>query len=60
MPRRRCAAQILRSVPLRDRAVLLRFGLDLDDPAAAALFVEGVRVADELIAEELRREAELS
>jgi hypothetical protein len=39
--------------------VLLRFGLDLDDPAAAAPFVEGVRVADELIAEEVRREAEL-
>ncbi|AUX21409.1 uncharacterized protein SOCEGT47_018930 [Sorangium cellulosum] len=40
------------------RAGLLRLGLDLEDPALARLFVEGVRVADELIAEEAARDAE--
>ncbi|MGK4006336.1 hypothetical protein WMF31_27195 [Sorangium sp. So ce1036] len=58
MPRRRPAAQILREVPPRVRAGLLRLGLDPDDPAQARLFVEGVRVADELIAEEATRDAE--
>ncbi|WP_437875156.1 hypothetical protein [Sorangium sp. So ce513] len=37
--RPRSAAEILRSVPPRDRAVMLRFGLDLDDPEDAALFL---------------------
>ncbi|WP_129346734.1 hypothetical protein [Sorangium cellulosum] len=58
MPRHRSAAQILREVPPRVRAGLLRLGLDLEDPALARLFVEGVRVADELIAEEAARDAE--
>ncbi|WP_437983733.1 hypothetical protein [Sorangium sp. So ce117] len=52
MPRLRSSAEILRAVPPRDRAVLRRFGLDLEDPAQARFFVEGVRVADEFIAEE--------
>ncbi|KYF96031.1 hypothetical protein BE20_43415 [Sorangium cellulosum] len=46
MPRPRFAAEILRSVPPRDRAVLLRLGMDLDDPEAAKLCVEGVRAGD--------------
>ncbi|KYF55582.1 hypothetical protein BE08_45825 [Sorangium cellulosum] len=58
MPRRRSAAEILRSVPPRDRAVMLRLGLDLDDPEAAELFVEGVRAADASIAEQARWELE--
>ncbi|WP_129348467.1 hypothetical protein [Sorangium cellulosum] len=60
MPRRRSAAEILRSVPPRDRARLRRLDLNLDDPADAELFVQGVRVADEAIAEEARRDAERS
>ncbi|WP_437769029.1 hypothetical protein WME77_19310 [Sorangium sp. So ce764] len=54
MPRRRTDAQILRAVPPRDRAMLLRLGLNLDDPADAALFVQGVRAADEAIVEQER------
>ncbi|WP_437950702.1 hypothetical protein WME98_07705 [Sorangium sp. So ce296] len=46
MSRPRFAAESLRSVPPRDRAVLLRLGMDLDDPEAAKLFVEGVRTGD--------------
>ncbi|WP_437591509.1 hypothetical protein [Sorangium sp. So ce1000] len=57
MPRR-SAAEILRSVPPRDRAALLRAGLDLDDPADAKLFVSGVRAADASIAEQERWERE--
>ncbi|WP_441289463.1 hypothetical protein ACSRUE_01485 [Sorangium sp. KYC3313] len=52
MHRRRSAAEILRAVPPRDRATLRRFGLDLDDPAQARFFVDGVRAADESIAAE--------
>ncbi len=37
---------------------MLRLGLDLDDPEAAELFVEGVRVADDAIAEQARWERE--
>ncbi|XXY23384.1 hypothetical protein WME88_27610 [Sorangium sp. So ce216] len=58
MPRRRSAAEILRSVSPRERAFMLRFGLDLDDPEATELFVEGTRVADEAIAEQERWERE--
>ncbi|WP_437719808.1 hypothetical protein [Sorangium sp. So ce861] len=58
MPRPRSAAEILRSVPPQDRAIMLRHGLDLDDPEAAKLFVEGVRVADDAIAEQERWERE--
>ncbi|WP_438002513.1 hypothetical protein WMF26_36215 [Sorangium sp. So ce185] len=29
--------------------MMLRYGLDLDDPAHAALFVSGVRAADDAI-----------
>ncbi|WP_434042304.1 MULTISPECIES: hypothetical protein [Sorangium] len=54
----RSAAEILRSVPPRDRARMLRFGLDLDDPADAALFVSGVRAADDGIAAQERWERE--
>ncbi|WP_437894265.1 hypothetical protein [Sorangium sp. So ce124] len=39
-------------MPPRDRAVLRRFDLDLDDPGQARFFIDGVRAADELIAEE--------
>ncbi|WP_437765372.1 hypothetical protein WMF27_30315 [Sorangium sp. So ce281] len=53
---RRSAAEILRTVPPRDRAVLLYFGLDLDDPAHAEFFVEGVRAADDAIAAQQRWE----
>ncbi|WP_437596831.1 hypothetical protein WMF28_30080 [Sorangium sp. So ce590] len=52
----RHTVEILRSVPPRDRAVLLRLGLDLNDPADAELFVEGVRAADMAIAEQERWE----
>ncbi|WP_437294865.1 hypothetical protein [Sorangium sp. So ce426] len=52
------AAEILRSVPQRDRALLLRLGLDLDNPADAELFVEGVRAADDAIAAQVRWERE--
>ncbi|WP_441287765.1 hypothetical protein ACSRUE_37505 [Sorangium sp. KYC3313] len=38
----------------RDRAALLRLGLDLYDPADAALFVDGVRAADDAIAAQER------
>ncbi|HTN91947.1 MAG TPA: hypothetical protein VL242_50105 [Sorangium sp.] len=58
MPRRRPAAEILRSVPSRDCDVMLRLGLDLDDPADAELLVEGVRAADRTIAEQERWERE--
>ncbi|WP_437877811.1 hypothetical protein [Sorangium sp. So ce513] len=44
------AAERLRSVPPRDRTVMLRLGLDLDNPEAAELCVEGVRAADDAIA----------
>ncbi|MGK4000831.1 hypothetical protein [Sorangium sp. So ce1024] len=54
--RPRSAAEILRSVSPRDRAVMLRFGLDLDDPEDAALFVAGVRAADDAIADQNRWE----
>ncbi|WP_437726120.1 hypothetical protein [Sorangium sp. So ce861] len=50
----RSAAAILRCVPPRDRAMLLRLGLDLDNPAHAELFVEGVRAADDAIADQVR------
>ncbi|WP_437285504.1 hypothetical protein [Sorangium sp. So ce406] len=56
--RARSAAEILRSVPPRDRARMLRFGLDLNDPEHAALFVSGVRAADEAIAAQERWERE--
>ncbi|KYF70004.1 hypothetical protein BE04_35300 [Sorangium cellulosum] len=46
MPRPCSAAEILRSVPPRDRAVPLRLGTDLDDREAAKRFVEGVRTGD--------------
>ncbi|WP_437629609.1 hypothetical protein [Sorangium sp. So ce854] len=54
----RSAAAILRSVPPRDRAMLRRLGLDLDNPAHAELFVEGVRAADDAIADQVRWERE--
>ncbi|WP_437765336.1 hypothetical protein WMF27_30500 [Sorangium sp. So ce281] len=53
---RRSAAEILRMVPPRDRAALLRLGLDLNHPADAALFVDGVRAADDAIAAQERWE----
>ncbi|XXX73925.1 hypothetical protein WMF30_40395 [Sorangium sp. So ce134] len=56
--RDRSAAEILRSVPPRDRAKMLRFGLNLDDPADAELFVSGVRAADDAIAAQERWERE--
>jgi hypothetical protein len=43
-------------VPPRDRALLLRFGLDLNNPTDAELFVEGVRAADDAIAAQQRWE----
>ncbi|WP_437275829.1 hypothetical protein WME90_31885 [Sorangium sp. So ce375] len=49
-------AEILRMVPPRDRAALLRLGLDLNNPADAALFVSGVRAADDAIAAQERWE----
>ncbi|WP_437298895.1 hypothetical protein [Sorangium sp. So ce426] len=52
------AAEILRSVPQRDRTLLLRLGLNLDNPAHAELFVEGVRAADDAIAAQVRWERE--
>ncbi|AUX45207.1 uncharacterized protein SOCE26_066880 [Sorangium cellulosum] len=52
----RAAADILRSVPPHDRALLLQLGLDLDDPADAKLFVEGVRAAEDAIAAQMRWE----
>ncbi len=55
---RRSAAEILRSVPPHDRAMLLRLGLDLDDPGESALFISGVRAADRAIAEQERWERE--
>ncbi|AUX41130.1 uncharacterized protein SOCE26_025360 [Sorangium cellulosum] len=58
MARRRAAAELLRSVPPRDRALRLRLGLNLDNPAHAELFVEGVRAADESIADQERWERE--
>lgn len=54
----RSAAAILSSVPQRDRALLLRLGLDLDNPAHAEFFVEGVRAADDAIADQVRWERE--
>ncbi|AGP35493.1 hypothetical protein [Sorangium cellulosum] len=45
-------------MPQRDRALLLRLGLDLDNPAHAELFVEGVRAADDDIADQVRWERE--
>ncbi|WP_437997196.1 hypothetical protein WMF26_40955 [Sorangium sp. So ce185] len=54
----RSAAAILRSAPPRDRAMLLRLGVDLDNPAHAELFVEGVRSADDAIADQVRWERE--
>ncbi|WP_437733494.1 hypothetical protein [Sorangium sp. So ce1335] len=54
----RSAAAILLSVPQRDRALLLRLGLDLDNPAHAELFVEGVRAADDALADQVRWERE--
>lgn len=56
--RPRSAAEILRSVSPRDRAALLRAGLDPDDTADAELFVMGVRAADASIAEQERWERE--
>ncbi|WP_437571884.1 hypothetical protein [Sorangium sp. So ce542] len=47
-----------RTVPQRDRALLLRLGLDLDNPVHAELFVEGVRAADDAIADQVRWERE--
>ncbi|KYG02703.1 hypothetical protein BE21_54510 [Sorangium cellulosum] len=41
-----------------DRALLLRLGLDFDNPAHAAFFVEGVRAADDAIADQVRWERE--
>ncbi|WP_437533329.1 hypothetical protein WME79_06405 [Sorangium sp. So ce726] len=38
----------------RDWEALLRLGLDLYDPADAALFVDGVRAADDAIAAQER------
>ncbi|AGP39594.1 hypothetical protein [Sorangium cellulosum] len=38
--------------------MMLRYGLDLDDPAHAALFVSGVRAADDVIAAQERWERE--
>ncbi|AUX34579.1 uncharacterized protein SOCE836_067540 [Sorangium cellulosum] len=58
--RPRSAAAILRSVPPKDRLIMLRLGFDLNDPEFAALFVEGVRAADDAIAEQERWERELS
>ncbi|KYF99009.1 hypothetical protein BE18_28450 [Sorangium cellulosum] len=52
------SSEILRSIPPRDRVVMLRFGLDLDDPAHAALFVSDVRAADDAIAAQERWERE--
>ncbi|XXY52729.1 hypothetical protein WME91_16495 [Sorangium sp. So ce269] len=46
----RSAAEFLRTVPPHERARMLRFGLDLDDPAHVALFVSVVRAADDAIA----------
>ncbi|WP_437774904.1 hypothetical protein [Sorangium sp. So ce1097] len=54
----RPAAEILRSVPPHHRAALLQLGLDLDDPAVARLFVEGVRAAEDEIASQQRWERE--
>ncbi|WP_437753061.1 hypothetical protein [Sorangium sp. So ce1389] len=56
--RARSAAEILRSVSPRERVVMLRFGLDLDDPAHVELFVSGVRAADDAIAAQERWERE--
>ncbi len=53
---RRSSAEILHAVPPRDRAMLLQLGVDLNDPEDAELFVEGVRAADEAIAEQERWE----
>ncbi|WP_433934241.1 hypothetical protein AB3662_07010 [Sorangium cellulosum] len=52
----RSVAAILRSVPPHDRALMRRLGLDLDDPAHAEVFVEGVRAADGAIANQERWE----
>ncbi|WP_437545673.1 hypothetical protein WME97_40140 [Sorangium sp. So ce367] len=54
----RSAAEILRSVPPRDRVFLLRLGLDLDAPVHAELFVDGVQAADNAIANQERLERE--
>lgn len=43
-------------VPPRHRAVLLRLGLDIDDPADAALFIDGALAADDAIAAQERWE----
>ncbi|WP_437294013.1 hypothetical protein [Sorangium sp. So ce426] len=53
---RRLAAEIVRMVPPRDRALLLRFGLDLNNPTDAEFFVEGVRAAEDAIAAQQRWE----
>ncbi|AUX39947.1 uncharacterized protein SOCE26_013420 [Sorangium cellulosum] len=45
-------------MPQRDRALLLRLGLDLDNPAHAEFFVEGVRAANDAIADQVRWERE--
>ncbi|HTN89365.1 MAG TPA: hypothetical protein VL242_37065 [Sorangium sp.] len=52
------AAEILRSVSPRERVMMLRFGLNLDDPEHAELFVSGVRAADDAIAAQERWERE--
>ncbi|WP_437664860.1 hypothetical protein [Sorangium sp. So ce1182] len=52
------AAEILRSVSPRERVMMLWFGLNLDDPEDAELFVEGVHVTDRAIAEQERWERE--
>ncbi|WP_437675811.1 hypothetical protein [Sorangium sp. So ce131] len=54
----RSAAEILRSVPPRDRALLLRLGLNLNNPVHAKYFVEGVRAADDAHADQVRWERE--
>ncbi|WP_438010907.1 hypothetical protein WME89_20935 [Sorangium sp. So ce321] len=58
VPRCFSAAEILRSVSPRERVMMLWFGLNLDDPEDAELFVEGVHVTDRAIAEQERWERE--
>jgi hypothetical protein len=58
VPRRRSNAEILRKVPPRVRAALLRFGIDLDDPADARLFTDGARAAEEAIVAQEKWERE--
>ncbi|WP_437655105.1 hypothetical protein [Sorangium sp. So ce1182] len=52
------AVEILCSVAQRDRTLLLRLGLNLDNPGHAELFVEGVRAADDAIEAQVRWERE--